>query len=151
MTLRYDANISDTVNNIIGAKQYQYETNATVNNTQNSNGTQSDTVPVRTGYTFAGWNTKADGTGTDFSRNDSITVNKTSHNIYKSSTDTNQQAEKSSSGNAYVVTLYAKWTKNYTPPTPTVTVDKKLSHEKYIKKNDDDGTYDLTLNVSGAV
>lgn len=150
-TLRYDANTSDTVNNIIGAKQYQYETNATVKNTQNSNGTQSDTVPVRTGYTFAGWNTKADGTGTDFSRNDSITVNKTSHNIYKSSTDTNQQAEKSSSGNAYVVTLYAKWTKNYTPPTPTVTVDKKLSHEKYIKKNDDDGTYDLTLNVSGAV
>lgn len=152
-TLRYDANTSDTVNNIIGAKQYQYETNATVKNTQNSNGTQSDTVPVRTGYTFAGWNTKADGTGTDFSLNDPITVNKTSHNIYKSSTDTNQQAEKSSSGNAYIVTLYAKWTKNYTPPTPTVTVDKKLSHEKYINKNNknNDGTYDLTLNVSGAV
>ena len=149
-TLRYDANTSDTVNDIIGAKQYQYETNATVKNTQDSNGIQFDTVPVRTGYTFAGWNTKADGSGTDFSLNDLITVNKNSHNIYKDRTDTNQQAEKSSSGNAYVVTLYAKWTKNYTPPTPTVTVDKKLSHEKYINKNND-GTYDLTLNVSGAV
>ena len=149
-TLRYDANTSDTVNNIIGAKQYQYETNATVKNTQDSKGKQSATVPVRTGYTFAGWNTKADGSGTDFSLNDSVTVNKTSHNIYKGSTDTNQQAEKGSSGNAYVVTLYAKWTKNYTPPTPVVTVDKKLSHEKYINKYND-GTYDLTLNVSGAV
>ena len=152
-TLRYDANTSDTVNNIIGAKQYQYGGTATVKNTQNSKGTQINTEPVRTGYTFAGWNTKADGTGTDFSLNNLITVNKNSHNIYKDRTDTNQQAEKSSSGNAYVVTLYAKWTKNYTPPTPTVTVDKKLSHEKYINKNNknNDGTYDLTLNVSGAV
>ena len=149
-TLRYDANTSDTVNNIIGAKQYQYGGTATVKNTQNSKGTQINTEPVRTGYTFAGWNTKADGTGTDFSLDNLITVNKNSHNIYKGRTDTNQQAEKSSSGNAYVVTLYAKWTKNYTPPTPTVTVDKKLSHEKYINKNND-GTYDLTLNVSGAV
>ena len=152
-TLRYDANTSDTVNNIIGAKQYQYGGTATVKNTQNSKGTQINTEPVRTGYTFAGWNTKADGTGTDFSLDNLITVNKNSHNIYKDRTDTNQQAEKSSSGNAYVVTLYAKWTKNYTPPTPTVTVDKKLSHEKYINKNNknNDGTYDLTLNVSGAV
>ena len=152
-TLRYDANTSDTVNNIIGAKQYQYGGTATVKNTQNSKGTQINTEPVRTGYTFAGWNTKADGTGTDFSLDNLITVNKNSHNIYKGRIDTNQQAEKSSSGNAYVVTLYAKWTKNYTPPTPTVTVDKKLSHEKYINKNNknNDGTYDLTLNVSGAV
>ena len=37
------------------------------------------------------------------------------------------------------------------PPTPGVVETKKeLSHEKYIAKNED-GTYNLTLNVSGAV
>lgn len=150
-TLRYDSNTSDTVDNIIGSKQYQYNSKATVKNTQNSTGIQLDSAPVRTGYTFAGWNTKADGTGTSFTLNDSITVKDTrSYHIFKGSTDTNETATKNASNNGYVVTLYAQWTKNYTPPTPTVTVDKKLSHEKYIKKNDD-GTYDLTLNVSGAV
>ena len=150
-TLRYDANTSDTVNDIIGAKQYQYKTNAIVKNTQDSNGTQHDTVPVRTGYTFTGWNTKADGHGTSFTLNDLITVNdQNNYHIFKGSTDTNETATKNGSNNGYVVTLYAQWTKNYTPPTPTVTVDKKLSHEKYINKNKD-GTYDLTLNVSGAV
>ena len=150
-TLRYDANTSDTVNDIIGAKQYQYTTKATVKNTQNSSGTQLDAVPVRTGYTFTGWNTKSDGTGTSFTLNDLITVNdNNNYHIYKDSTDTNETATKNASNNGYVVTLYAQWTKNYVPPTPTVTVDKKLSHEKYINKNSD-GTYDLTLNVSGAV
>ena len=37
------------------------------------------------------------------------------------------------------------------PPTPGIVETKKeLSHEKYISKNED-GTYNLTLNVSGAV
>jgi len=147
-TLRYDANTSDTVNNIIGAKQYKYGNNATVKNTQNSDGTQIDAVPVRTGYTFTGWNTKADGTGTSFVLNNQITVKKNNFHIYKGSSDTGETAN--SSNNARVVTLYAQWRKNYIAPPPVVTTDKQLSHEKYIKKNDD-GTYDLTLNVSGAV
>lgn len=147
-TLRYDANTSDTVNNIIAGKQYAYGTNVTVKNTQDSRGTQIDTEPVRTGYTFVGWNTKADGTGTSFVLNNQITVKKNDFHIYKDSSDTGETA--SSSNSARVVTLYAQWRKNYTPPTPVVTTDKQLSHEKYIKKNDD-GTYDLTLNVSGAV
>lgn len=38
------------------------------------------------------------------------------------------------------------------PPTPGIVETKKeLSHEKYIARNDEDGTYNLTLNVSGAV
>ena len=38
------------------------------------------------------------------------------------------------------------------PPTPGIveTKERTLSHEKYIAKNKD-GTYNLTLNVSGAV
>ena len=148
-TLRYDANTNDTVNNIIGAKQYSYGgNNATVKNTQDSRGTQLDTEPIRTGYTFTGWNTKADGTGTSFVLNNQITVKKNNFHIYKGSSDTGETAN--SSNNARVVTLYAQWRKNYIAPPPVVTTDKQLSHEKYIKKNDD-GTYDLTLNVSGAV
>ena len=46
----------------------------------------------RTGYTFAGWNTKADGTGTNY--NDKASVNNLT------------------STNGATVTLYAKWTAN---------------------------------------
>ncbi|MBQ3005149.1 MAG: InlB B-repeat-containing protein, partial [Clostridia bacterium] len=47
--------------------------------------TLSSTVPTRTGYTFAGWNTKSDGTGTNYASGASYTNNA-------------------------VATLYAKWT-----------------------------------------
>lgn len=35
----------------------------------------STTVPKRTGYTFAGWNTKADGTGTNYAKGANYTAN----------------------------------------------------------------------------
>ena len=63
----------------------------------------------------------------------------------KDSSDTSETA--GGSEGAREVTLYAQWRKDY---VPQVTTTKKLSHEKYIKKNED-GSYDLTLNVSGAV
>lgn len=47
---------------------------------------QSDT-PTRTGYTFAGWNTKSDGTGTNYAKSGSYIANT-------------------------AATLYAKWTAN---------------------------------------
>lgn len=47
----------------------------------------SSTVPTRTGYTFNGWNTKADGTGTNYAKGANYTANA-------------------------AVTLYAKWTIN---------------------------------------
>lgn len=143
-TLRYNANTNDVVNDIIAAKQYAYNTDVTVKNTENSNGTQVNTVPVRTGYTFIGWNTKADGTGTAFVADNKIKVQDNYH-IYKDSSDTSETA--GGSEGAREVTLYAQWRKDY---VPQVTTTKKLSHEKYIKKNED-GSYDLTLNVSGAV
>ncbi|MBQ9642225.1 MAG: InlB B-repeat-containing protein [Bacteroidaceae bacterium] len=59
-----------------------------------NSGTLTANAFTRTGYTFAGWNTKADGTGTDYSNGAAIT------------------ATESSKG---PVTLYAKWTPvNYT-------------------------------------
>lgn len=47
----------------------------------------STTTPTRTGYTFAGWNTKSDGTGTNYAAGANYTANA-------------------------AVTLYAKWTAN---------------------------------------
>lgn len=49
--------------------------------------TLSSTTPTRTGYTFAGWNTKSDGTGTNYAKGASFTANVNT-------------------------TLYAKWTLN---------------------------------------
>lgn len=49
--------------------------------------TLSSATPTRTGYTFAGWNTKADGTGTNYAKGGSFTANANT-------------------------TLYAKWTLN---------------------------------------
>ena len=34
----------------------------------------SDTTPTREGYSFTGWNTAADGTGTSYAGNDSYTL-----------------------------------------------------------------------------
>ena len=51
--------------------------------------TLSSTVPTRTGYTFAGWNTQADGNGTSYAAGATYTANA-------------------------AVTLYAQWTPTYT-------------------------------------
>ncbi len=60
-----------------GSQSANYNTSVTV----------SSTVPTRTGYTFAGWNTAANGSGSDYSSGTSLTV-------------------------TGAVTLYAKWTVN---------------------------------------
>ena len=60
---------------------------AAIDKKHGTNITLSSSTPTRTGYTFAGWNTKADGTGTNY--NASAT--------YSANAD---------------VTLYAKWTAN---------------------------------------
>ena len=66
---------------------------------------QTYTLPkntfTRSNYTFTGWNTKADGTGTAYEDEASVT-NLTSQN-YAS------------------ITLYAQWNKNAAPSEPTVT------------------------------
>ena len=51
--------------------------------------TLSSTVPTRDGYTFAGWNTQADGNGTPYAAGDTYSANA-------------------------AVTLYAQWTPTYT-------------------------------------
>lgn len=70
--------ISYNANGGSGAPSAQTKTHGT-------NLTLSSTAPTRTGYTFAGWNTKSDGSGTSYAAGASFTTN----------ADT---------------TLYAKWT-----------------------------------------
>ena len=61
--------------------------------------TLSSTIPTRTGYTFAGWNTASNGTGTNYTAGGQYTADQ----------------------NGGTVTLYAKWT----PNTYTYTLDKQ--------------------------
>jgi len=77
-TLTYDKNAgTDTVSDLpTDNKSYGYDDLITV----------SSTTPSRTGYTFNGWNTKADGTGTTYQASSTFSM-----------PDAN-------------VTLYAKWT-----------------------------------------
>ena len=73
VNLAYNANAPAGVwSNMPDGAQYVVGTDATV----------SSKVPTRTdGYTFTGWNTAADGAGTSYSANDTITMN-TSVTLY---------------------------------------------------------------------
>lgn len=98
-------------------------------------------TPVRDGYTFNGWNTKKDGSGTNLKY------------IYWRSWDNNEETNKEfdkdtliDKGNGYSryknITLYASWTKNPEPtPEPVETVKKlestngTIEFEEGINKN----------------
>ena len=86
LSLSYDDNGSTS-----GAKPPEQETymNGDLATVANNVGTLA-----KTGYVFAGWNTMADGSGTDYSAGDTLTL----------------------TGD---VKLYAKWTAISTPPTPS--------------------------------
>ena len=45
---------------------------------QGTKATVSNITPERHGYTFVGWNTAADGTGTSYAPNDRFTINECS-------------------------------------------------------------------------
>ena len=126
VNLSYDANApAGEWSDMPDGSQYAPGTNAIVGaNGYAPEGTTSAAIktPARTGYTFAGWNTKADGTGTSYTNEELIMMDQD-------------------------YTLYAQWTPIH---QGEVITSKELSHEKYIKYNGDD-SYDLTLNVSGAV
>ena len=126
VNLSYDANApAGEWSNMPDGSQYELNTKAIVGANGNApEGTSNPDIkaPSRVGYTFAGWNTKADGTGTAYTNESLITMDQD-------------------------YTLYAQWTPIH---QGEVITSKELSHEKYIKYNGDD-SYDLTLNVSGAV
>lgn len=124
--------------------------------TYNANGADGGTVPTdngnylsgatvtaksnsgsltRTGYTFVGWNTKDDGTGTDIAATGSATFSITAS-----------------------TTLYAKWAS--AGPTPTITVsktsiafgDKKMgtNYQETFTVSGSDLSADINLSVGGA-
>lgn len=76
--------------------------------------TVSSTTPTRTGYTFNGWNSKADGSGTNYAAGDSI-----SHTFTRQATwdhtETIHGVEYNYftvSNQSHTTTIYAKWTLN---------------------------------------
>ena len=76
--------------------------------------TVSSTTPTKTGYTFNGWNSKADGSGTNYAAGDSI-----SHTFTRKATwdhtETIHGVEYNYfnvSNQSHTTTIYAKWTPN---------------------------------------
>ena len=63
-SITYNQNTADTVNNMPSAGQKTHGTNYTI----------PSTVPTRTGYTFAGWYTNSNGTGTSYQAGGSYTT-----------------------------------------------------------------------------
>lgn len=115
-TVRYDANAkNDTSVKGIPASQ---------NKTANVDIKLSSDIPTRNGYTFLGWNTKADGKGTAYAAGA----------IYK-----NDQ-------NGGTVTLYAIWT----PWVHTVHYDANGGDQNSVP-NDQKKTYGQSMNVATKV
>lgn len=73
ITLTYDGNGDGDVSNVPLGSQYYVGSSVTVGTTGGNSG--AVTVPTRTGYTFAGWNTAADGSGTSYASGASFTIN----------------------------------------------------------------------------
>ena len=101
------ANYTLRINKIANSLYYSANTEDAVDNCPSNNFSNGNTitvqtnVPTRVGYTFAGWNTKADGTGDSYKGGDVVTL-----------TD--------ETGNGGIrVDLYAQWTAN----TYTITLD----------------------------
>ncbi len=123
VNLSYVPNCTDwTANTMPDGSQFDKNATAKVGHHAGNNGEVR--TPQRPGYTFLGWNTSADGTGTWYQNDNEIKM------------DTDK-------------TLYAQWSADAVTP-PTVETETELSRNKYVKDNGD-GTYDLTLDVSGAI
>ena len=123
VNLSYDPNCTDwTANTMPDGSQFEKNATAKIGHHAGNNGEVR--TPQRPGYTFLGWNTSADGTGTWYQNDNEIKM------------DTDK-------------TLYAQWSADAVTP-PTVETETELSRNKYVKDNGD-GTYDLTLDVSGAI
>ena len=86
-----------------------YGTTTSSAHTYDSYGNLSINGFTRTGYTFAGWNTAADGLGTSYSNGE--------YRIFNLTT-TNDET----------VTLYAKWTINYSGQPITITINDFVDH-----------------------
>jgi len=84
--------------------------------------TLSSSTPTRTGYTFAGWNTESDGTGTSYSAGQNIGTRTSS------------------------LTLYAKWTIN----SYTVTCQDRVGSSSGTLIGTKTASYNYGSSVSGA-
>lgn len=111
-TTHFDANAADTTGTMADQSRiYDDGTALTAN------------AFARAGYTFAGWNTAADGTGTAYA--DGAVANLTD-------------------ANGAAITLYAQWTKNAAPGTANIVVTKSADKNQAAPN----GTITYTITVS---
>ncbi|WP_271808371.1 Ig-like domain-containing protein [Clostridium beijerinckii] len=124
-TVTYDGNC-DNGDGIVPTDSRSYTSGSLVTVLGNTGGL------VRTGYTFAGWNTQADGNGTDYASGSSLSI----------------------SGN---VKLYAKWIPAATPAyTVSAAVENSApiageSNTVTLTVNNSDGSIDTTFSGEKAV
>ena len=107
-TVTYDAN--GATSGTVPTDSTSYDANASVTVLGNTGNL------VKTDYTFAGWNTKADGTGTDYAAGDTFTI----------TADT---------------TLYAKWTANTITVTFSTSTDGKTINKDGVTCNNSFDSY----------
>lgn len=107
-TVTYDAN--GALEGSVPAELASYDANASVTVLGNTGDLEKDD------YTFAGWNTKADGTGTDYAAGDTFTI----------TADT---------------TLYAKWTANTITVTFSTSTDGKTINKDGVTCNNSFDSY----------
>ena len=107
-TVTYDAN--GATSGTVPTDSTSYDANASVTVLGNTGNL------VKTDYTFAGWNTAADGTGTDYAAGDTFTI----------TADT---------------TLYAKWTANTITVTFSTSTDGKTINKDGVTCNNSFDSY----------
>ena len=107
-SVTYDAN--GATGGTVPTDSTSYDANASVTVLGNTGNL------VKTDYTFAGWNTKADGTGTDYAAGDTFTI----------TADT---------------TLYAKWTANTITVTFSTSTDGKTINKDGVTCNNSFDSY----------
>ena len=85
----------------------------------------ADNQFTRSGYSFSGWNTKADGSGTAYKSGDSVSLDDET------------------------VTLYAQWTENSTPVIPDTPVTPTEEHTITFHPNNDQPTFTQVVPDGG--
>ncbi len=126
-----EASVKVTIMRLANTYTYDFNGNGQESTSSYTNGTSftvTTTVPTRTGYTFAGWNTAADGTGDAYAAGDTCTF----------------EGDKGNGGEK--ITLYAQWTAN----TYTLTLDPN-GGEFATRGLNEDGTYALTVTYGKAI
>lgn len=144
--LKYEGNGVTIPSTIIPGTSYSYKNTATIKNTIDKQGQQSDKEPEKTGYNFTGWNTEEDGSGTWFYLGDVISVDQETGQVSKGGSPVRDLVAEKNDNDVRELTLYAQWTKgtNFLKVTKTDTNNIPLKGAKFT-------LYECELNANGTL